>query len=602
MFSTTKKLLCIVLSLFIICSTPLSSLALSSETRATALSYPKLHNSAGPTVNGLKAYVDIDEFREHLISGFSSCPQSLDISKFKIPYSSVNTTLITSYIWYETPELFHVLGLGISYRSGYITAINASYNYTSSEYATMLSNFKHNADKLLNGIKDNDNLTDVDKALLLHDRLAVWCEYDYERLYNGTMPQISYSAYGALVNKYAVCMGYALAYDYLLFQVGIDSEYCSSNLLNHAWNIIHVNNSTYHVDVTWDDPVRDKSGYVKHTNFLRSTNGIVETGHISDDGLVDYSTTPTDTTFDNYYWQTSNTQFQLIDNDFYYIDNSAGTLKRIRNGTTTAIKSVSGTWRYDASSYWPGNYSYLSSDGEKLFYSLPTAVYEYDPEANTSQIAFTPDIPTNSYYSIFGFKFENCQFICEVINSPNYTATTKATNTQKSVRHKTNDWILDYGPSPYEEGYKHKECEVCGAYLEDTVIPVISIEKTENSEIDYYNALLFTESLLCNDISELVSVYNSTTATITNESIYIGTGTKINVSNDGNEVAYLTVIVSGDVNGDGVCNVLDVGEVERFSTGTQEPDEIEIHAANGEYSSEITSATYQAVLNKALAA
>ena len=60
------------------------------------------------------------------------------------------------------------------------------------------------------------------------------------------------------------------------------------------------------------------------------------------------------------------------------------------------------------------------------------------------------------------------------------------------------------------------------------------------------------------------------------------------------------MIVSGDINGDGVCNVLDVNEAERFSTGAKEPTEIEIHAANGEYSTSVTPATYQALLNKAL--
>ena len=599
MFSKLKKVFCVTLALLLVFITPLSVSALQNEVRTGEMLHPKLHNSAGPTVNGLKSYVDIDEFRKYLIEGFSTCPTELNISKFKIPTSAIS--LVASYMWYETPELFQIKGIGYSYNSsGIIISLKPSYHYNSNEYSQMLNAFKKNADKLLDGIKGNSNLTDVEKALLIHDRIAVWCEYDYDRLNNGSMPQASYSAYGVLVNKFAVCMGYALAYDYLLFQVGIDSEYCSSDLLNHAWNIVHVNNSTYHVDVTWDDPVRDKSGYVKHTNFLRSTNGIVETGHISDDGYVDYNTSPTDTTFDSYYWQSSNTAFQFIDNSFYYIDNTAAALKRISNGATTTLKSVSGTWRYSSSSYWPGNFSYLSSDGEKLFYSLPNAVYEYDPKTNVSQIAFTPEIASETYGSIFGFKFENCQFICEVINTPNYTSTTKATNTQRAARHKTGDWIIDYGPTIDEEGYKHKECSACGAYLEDTVIPTISIEQTANSTLDYYSALLFTDELLCVDVTELVSAYGSSSVAINNKPPFIGTGTKINISNNGEEVSYLTVIVSGDINGDGVCNVLDVNEAERFSTGAKEPTEIEIHAANGEYSTSVTPATYQALLNKAL--
>ena len=111
---------------------------------------------------------------------------------------------------------------------------------------------------------------------------------------------------------------------------------------------------------------------------------------------------------------------------------------------------------------------------------------------------------------------------------------------------------------------------------------------------------MFTDELLCVDVTELVSAYGSSSVAINNKPPFIGTGTKINISNNGEEVSYLTVIVSGDINGDGVCNVLDVNEAERFSTGAKEPTEIEIHAANGEYSTSVTPATYQALLNKAL--
>lgn len=599
MFSKLKKIFCVTLALLLVCITPLSVSALQNEVRTGEMLHPKLHNSAGPTVNGLKSYVDIDEFRKYLIEGFSTCPTELNILKFKIPTSAIS--LVASYMWYETPELFQINGISYSYNSsGIVVSLKPSYHYNASEYPNMLKNFRESANKLLEGIKGNDNLTDVEKALLIHDRLAIWCEYDYERLNNGTMPQASYSAYGVFVNKFAVCMGYALAYDYLLFQVGIDSEYCSSNLLDHAWNIVYVNNSAYHVDVTWDDPVYDRSGRVLHENFLRSTTGMVETGHVKNNS-IDYSSAPVDTTFDSYYWQNSNTAFQLIGDDIYYIDNQASALKKTHNGTTTTCKTVSDTWKASASTHWVGNFSCLSSDGEKLYYSLSKAVYEYDPETNTTKTAFSPDLSGGTYYSIYGFKLENCQFICEVYSTPNFVSTTKTLNTKRMAYHKTGDWILDYGASPFEEGYKHKECKTCGAYLEDTIIPMISIEQTENSEIDYYSALLFTDYLTCNNLSELVSTYNSTTADVNIGNGFIGTGSKINVSNNGEAVAYLTVIVSGDVNGDGVCNVLDASEVERFSTGAKKPEEIEAYAANGSYSSSITSATYQSILNKALA-
>ena len=64
-------------------------------------------------------------------------------------------------------------------------------------------------------------MSELEKAIALHDYLVVNCEYDKENLML-TRFRIFYSAYGVLVNRIAVCNGYALAYKYLLNQVGIE--------------------------------------------------------------------------------------------------------------------------------------------------------------------------------------------------------------------------------------------------------------------------------------------------------------------------------------------------------------------------------------------
>lgn len=601
MFSDLKKILCVALVLFIIFLSPINAFAAVVTYRVSDFQAPTLYNSIGPNVDVLDNTVNIDALRNHLIDGFAECPEYVDISSFKIPYNATNQTAITSYIWYETPELFHVDQLGIGYNSTYITRVYASYRCTASEYKTMFSDFKKNADKLLEGVKGNNYLSDVEKALILHDRIAIWCEYDYERLENGTMPDISYSAYGVLVNQFAVCMGYALAYDYLLLQAGIDSYYCSSRLLNHAWNVVYINDTPYHVDITWDDPVYDKNGQVYHTNFLRSTNGISSTGHNSS-GNIDYSTLPTDTTYDSYYWQASDTAFQLVNNELYYIDNDAKALKKINNnGETTVLKPLQYIWQADVGSFWGGHYSRLAFDGKNLLYSTPSAVYSYNIQTGASEIIFEPDLTAGIYYSIYGFKFENCTLICDVYNSPNYELTTKATNTKTLTHHVDSDWIIDNGPTTTQAGSKHKECINCGLVSQTGTIPAISVTAKTNSTINYENCYVFTNLFLCSNIFDLISVAGNTTANIAEaNNVYFGTGTKINISNNGEEVSYLTLIVSGDINGDGVCNVLDANEAERFSTGAKEPTEIEIHAANGEYSTSVTPATYQALLNKVL--
>lgn len=600
MANGSKKVISIILSFIIICFIPLCASAESAEIVLDTESLP-LYATAGPNVEELKNYVDIDEFRAYLIEGLASCPASLDISKFKIPYTSTTLGVINRFIFNETPEIFHTGNkLGGSVSGGYMKSITPTYRFTATEYAAMLPEFYKGANTLLRGIKGNNKLSDVEKALLLHDRLVVWCEYDISGYNNQTIPPESYSAYGVFAKKTAVCMGYALAYDYLLWQVGIDSYYCSSDNINHAWNIVYVNNSSYHVDVTWDDPIWDKSGRVYHNNFLRSSEGMVETNHISEDGIVDYDTSPNDTTFDSYYWHNSNAAFQLIDNEIYYIDSIAATLNKISNGVTTVCRSVSGTWKYSANEYWPLNYSFLASDGKNLLFSLPDAIYKYDTKTGESTVVFTPTL-AQSYYGIFGFKFDDCKLICEVLNTPNYEKDTKANYTQTKVHHVASDWIISPGPTLTATGLKHTECINCALKLEEATIPTISVTATNLSEIDYIKCLVFTDVFTCDNINSLVTASGSTSVSVADSSPFLGTGAIVTVSNNGADVSTLTIIVNGDINGDSVCDALDVQEAQRYSTNNKTPTENEIYAANGTIADSITPQTYQNMVNKALA-
>ena len=88
-------------------------------------------------------------------------------------------------------------------------------------------------------------------------------------------------------------------------------------------------------------------------------------------------------------------------------------------------------------------------------------------------------------------------------------------------------------------------------------------------------------------------------ARINAEALY-GSGTVVTVFVDGEAVHELTIIVNGDINGDSVCDVLDVFEAERCATGKKVPDTIEIYAANSAIAEDIDETAYQNLVNKAL--
>lgn len=87
--------------------------------------------------------------------------------------------------------------------------------------------------------------------LKLHDILCERVTYSKE---DSSEPML-WTAYGALVNGTAVCEGYARAYQLLLYEFGINSTLATGMASGegHMWNIVNINGTNYHVDVTWDD-------------------------------------------------------------------------------------------------------------------------------------------------------------------------------------------------------------------------------------------------------------------------------------------------------------------------------------------------------------
>lgn len=103
---------------------------------------------------------------------------------------------------------------------------------------------------------------DYSKIKKVHDYLIDTIEYDYDE-----DEKHRYNIYGALVNGKCVCSGYALAFQYFMNQLNINSIYVGGAAYedvyygifdlysdNHAWNYVELNDYWYAVDTTWDDP------------------------------------------------------------------------------------------------------------------------------------------------------------------------------------------------------------------------------------------------------------------------------------------------------------------------------------------------------------
>ncbi len=101
----------------------------------------------------------------------------------------------------------------------------------------------------------------------IHDYMLLNCAYDYDNFLNDTLPWVSYWEEGVIVNKTAVCNGYAYAFKLFMDMLGIECELVGSGELGHIWNRVCLDGDWYMVDVTWDDPVPDEPGRITYTYF-----------------------------------------------------------------------------------------------------------------------------------------------------------------------------------------------------------------------------------------------------------------------------------------------------------------------------------------------
>lgn len=208
-----------------------------------------------------------------ILNGLKGGSDRIDIQSFGLPYNNeayANLTLkeVFESVVNDHPELFYIGNFEYSYSGNMIVAVKpvfievADLNAAKTEYAAELQKAVDYA---------NQGTTTLEKVMLAHDYLVDHVAYNWAAATNiGSYSDNVYSAYGALVEKDAVCQGYTMAYKAILHQLGINNVNCPSPQMYHIWNIVELDGEWYHVDVTWDDPTPNLPGGGRYTHFLIS--------------------------------------------------------------------------------------------------------------------------------------------------------------------------------------------------------------------------------------------------------------------------------------------------------------------------------------------
>ncbi len=194
----------------------------------------------------------LTEAYDRIVEGIANREESIILSDLSIKKEEL-VHIVSLYR--NDPHPHFWLGNTYSY-SGYpdgtVYAFMPGYNelgtVSDDEFKKEINLFNSEIDAIIKKAGIKKGMSQYDIELNIHNTLVK--EFDYIKTTN------AHNAYGAIVEKEAVCQGYTLAYNYLLRLCGIEAHYVAgtSRDIPHAWSLVSIDGEYYYTDITWDDP------------------------------------------------------------------------------------------------------------------------------------------------------------------------------------------------------------------------------------------------------------------------------------------------------------------------------------------------------------
>lgn len=195
-----------------------------------------------------------DEFTFYCPSEYSDCINDVElISNNQVLLSQINDFASPFNSFDEINTLYDETG-----------EITISLNNTYTKEEQNIINEK--LDSIISS-NINDSMALEQKLKSLHDYIINTTKYDIDKNNTGESIYHSSTAYGALIEGFATCNGYADAYALILDRLGVKNYRITSD--THIWNAVYFNDEWLHIDLTWDDPVSESGkDYLEHNYFL----------------------------------------------------------------------------------------------------------------------------------------------------------------------------------------------------------------------------------------------------------------------------------------------------------------------------------------------
>lgn len=239
----------------------------------------------------------------------------------------------------------------------------------------------------------HEGMTDLQKVLSVHDYIVSHAKYSFLDATN--------NGYHALVKGETACYGYAQLFLRVMQRLGIPCQIVicddTGEGLGHAWNVVEVDGSWYHLDLTWDDPLPDAPCRALHTYFLKTDREFEQTlGH-------DFGWAPEVECDDNTF--SSGNLWDDVDSPIIFLNAETALLRRLdlhgssiytrnpQTGEEKRLHSVSDDNISTSLCWW----------NERIWFNTADTIYSMKLDGTDIKTEYTRDIEAEDAF-IYGFQ------------------------------------------------------------------------------------------------------------------------------------------------------------------------------------------------------
>ena len=247
-------------------------------------------------------------FDTYMATQLEAQAETIDVTAFGLTPDAFNAAY--AQLLNSRPDLFFV---GNSWRyevsGGYVSYVRPSYTYTGETLSQRKALFNATVARIVEYASAAS--TPLGKALLVNDYFCL--HYEYDTTYS------IYSADGLFIEGTGVCQAYMLGFRAVMNALGFTNTTATSQSMSHTWNMLYLDGSWYHIDVSWNDPPNSVPYGLSHRYFLLSDSGITAAGHYGWTATV----TADNAQYDDFFWRDVKTPIPVVENTLYYVDQAS---------------------------------------------------------------------------------------------------------------------------------------------------------------------------------------------------------------------------------------------------------------------------------------